>query len=253
MRAAVERLVRAHVELVRTELGEIAQQIGRLVGLLALSMGCLFVLGLLLPIGTLLFLGDWLFGSIGWGVLHGSLLLAAIAIQAAFMAIGIAGSRVARDLGIAVLIGIVVGVVLALDLTNRGWTELGARLLPAADPAYRPLLTAVIAIAIVGGLIGLAFGWPRGGAATAAGLLGGVLLGATIGALTAIALGPRVGSAVGVTVGLIAWPTLTALTVVRKGVDVDALKARFYPEASIETAKETIEWLRERTPLGRKS
>ena len=253
VRAAAERLVRAHVDLVKTEIGEIAGEIGRLVGLLAVSMGCLFVLGIFLPIGLFLFFGDWLFGSLGWGVLHGALLLIAVAIESAFLAIGIPGRRVGRDLALAALLGIFSGLALALDLTNRGWTEVGVRLLPEADPVTRPLLVAVVAIAIVGGVIGFVLGWPRGGGATAAGLLGGVLVGALIGALTAVALGPRVGSAVGVTVGLIAWPTLTAFTVVRQGIDVDALKARFYPEASIETAKETIAWVRERMPLGPKS
>jgi hypothetical protein len=41
--------------------------------------------------------------------------------------------------------------------------------------------------------------------------------------------------------------------VARRGVDTDALKARFIPTATIETTKETIEWVREQTPLGRKS
>jgi len=252
VRAAVERLVRAHIDLARTELGEIAEQIGRLAALLALSLGCLLVVGMFLPIGLFLFLGEWLFGSIGWGVLHGSLLLLAVAIQAAFMAIGIAGGRVARDLGLAVVVGVVVGLVLGLDLTNRGWTELGLRLLPGLDPSTRPLITAVLALAIVGGFVGLAAGWPRGGGATAGGLLGGAAAGALIGALTAIALGPRVGAGVGVTTGLITWPVLTAIAVARQGIDVEALKVRFYPSATIETAKETIEWLRERMPLGRK-
>jgi MFS family permease len=253
VRAAAERLIRAHIELVKTEIGEIAGEIGRLVGLLALSMGCLFVLAIFLPIGLFLFLGDWLFGSLGWGVLHGALFLIAVAIASAFLAIGIPGRRVGRDLALAALLGIFSGIALALDLTNRGWTEVGARLLPDVDPVSRPLLVAVVAIAIVFGVIGFILGWPRGGGATAAGLLGGVLLGALLGALTAVALGPRVGSAVGLTVGLIAWPTLTAITVARQGIDVDGLKARFYPEASIETAKETIAWLRERMPLGPKS
>ncbi|MCI0347726.1 MAG: phage holin family protein [Chloroflexi bacterium] len=253
VRAAAERLIRAHLELVKTEIGEIAGEIGRLVGLLVASMGCLFVLGVFLPIGLFLFLGDWLFGSLGWGVLHGSLLLVALAIQLASLAIGIPGRRIGRDLALATLLGILAGLALGLDLTNRGWTEVAARLLPDGDPVTRPLIVAVIAIAIVGGVSGFIVGWPRGGGATAVGLLGGVLVGALVGALTAVALGPRVGAAVGVTVGLIAWPALTAITVARQGIDVEGLKARFYPEASIETAKETIAWVRERMPLGPKS
>jgi hypothetical protein len=253
VRAAVERLIRAHLELARTEISEIADQVKRLAGLLAVSLGCLLLMGLLLPIGGLLFLGEWIFGSLGWGVLHGTLLLAAVAIEAALLGLLVSGRRIAIDFGLALLIGVVVGVVLGLDLTNRGWTELGARLLPNADPASRPLLVAVLVMAIVGGLVGLAAAWRGGGGAAVGGLVGGAIAGALLGALTAITLGPRVGAAVGVVVGLIAWPTLTGIVVARQGVDIDALKARFWPSTTIETAKETIEWVRERTPLGPKS
>jgi hypothetical protein len=37
---------------------------------------------------------------------------------------------------------------------------------------------------------------------------------------------------------------------VRQGFDGEALKARFWPTQTIETTKETIEWLREQRPLG---
>ena len=38
--------------------------------------------------------------------------------------------------------------------------------------------------------------------------------------------------------------------VAREGIDMDVLKARFWPRETIETTKETIEWVRKRTPLG---
>jgi hypothetical protein len=250
VRGAAERLIRAHIELVRTEISEIAGEVARLVGLLALAMGCLFVLGIFLPTGLFLFVGEWLFGSLGWGVLHGALFFVGMATALALAGIGISGGRIGRDLALAVIIAIFFGLALALDLTNRGWTELGARLLPTIDPVSRPLIIAVVTIAIVGGVIGFIAGWPRGGGATAAGLLGGVLIGAGIGALTAVALGPRVGAAVGVATGLLLWTIFMGIDVARRGVDVDALKARFYPEASIETGKETIAWVRERMPRG---
>jgi hypothetical protein len=41
--------------------------------------------------------------------------------------------------------------------------------------------------------------------------------------------------------------------VAREGIDGDALKARFWPDETITTTKETIEWVRERTPLGPRS
>ena len=72
---AGRRLFRAHVELAKTELGEIVGEVKRMVALGALALGALLMVALLLTIGGLLFLGEWLFGSIGWGVLLGTLLL----------------------------------------------------------------------------------------------------------------------------------------------------------------------------------
>jgi hypothetical protein len=38
--------------------------------------------------------------------------------------------------------------------------------------------------------------------------------------------------------------------VARTGIDVEALKNRFYPVQSIDTGKETLEWLQKRMPPG---
>ena len=72
--------VRAHVELARTELAEITSEIGRVLALASVAIGCLILLLLLLAIGGLLFAGEWLFGSIGWGLLLGAELLVAVAV-----------------------------------------------------------------------------------------------------------------------------------------------------------------------------
>jgi hypothetical protein len=37
------------------------------------------------------------------------------------------------------------------------------------------------------------------------------------------------------------------------GVNAEDLKQRYYPDVTIETAKETWQWVRERMPLGRRS
>ena len=41
-----------------------------------------------------------------------------------------------------------------------------------------------------------------------------------------------------------------AVDVSRTGIDVEALKSRFTPNQSIETGKETLEWLQKRMPPG---
>ena len=40
------------------------------------------------------------------------------------------------------------------------------------------------------------------------------------------------------------------IDVARTGIDVEALKQRFTPTQTIETSKETLEWLQTRMPPG---
>jgi hypothetical protein len=179
--AAARRLVSAHVGLAKAEGGEIMGEVGRVALLGCIAIAALLFVGLLFPIGLLLFLGEWIFGSIGWGVLLGSLLLIDITVFAGLVAVGVSGPRLGRSFAIGLLIGIALGV------------------------------------------------------------------------LASLAVGPRVGAALGTLATLIAWPALSGLDVSRTGIDTEALKARFYPSQTIETTKETIEWVRQQTPLGRKS
>jgi hypothetical protein len=251
MRAAVMGLVSAHVALARAELGDILDEIKGVAALAGVAIGALILAGLLIGVGIFLFLGEWLFGSMGWGVLHGSLLLVGVAIAAVLAALGYGGGRIGLNFGLAVLIGIIVGVGLGLDLTNRGWSALGNSMATNVPADIRPLVVAAATLAILGALLGFIAG-ARGGGIVGAivGLLVGAIAGALIGALTAVALGPRVGAAVGVTVAFIAWPVLMGMAVARTGIDTDKLKDRFYPKTTIDTTKETIEWVRKRRPLG---
>ena len=182
VRDGIKRLLTAHIDLARAEATEIGAEIGRVALLAGMAFGALFILGLLLPIGGLLFLADWLLGSIGWGVLLGSIALLDIAMLAVLAALGVPAGRIGRDLLVAALAAAVVTILLLLSVA-----------------------------------------------------------------------GGRVSIGLGLFVLFIAWPILAGLGVARTGIDTDALKSRFYPTQTIETTKETIEWVRERTPLGRKS
>jgi hypothetical protein len=249
------RLVAAHVDLAKAEFGDILDEIKGVAVLSGLAIGAFILAGLILGVGIFLFLGEWLFGSIGWGVLHGPLFLVGVATAAILAALGYGGGRIGLNFGLAVLLGILVGVVLGLDLTNRGWSALGDSVVNATrvnvSADIRPLATAAATLALIGGLLGLIGGARAGGIGGAiAGLLVGAIFGALLGALTALALGPRVGAAIGVTFALIAWPVFMGIGVARTGIDTDALKQRFYPKTTIDTTKETIEWVRKRTPLG---
>ncbi|MCI0583279.1 MAG: hypothetical protein L0227_10400 [Chloroflexi bacterium] len=250
--AAARRLVTAHVELAKSELGAIMGEVGRVAALGGLAVAMAFLVALLIPIGMALFLGDLIFGSIGWGVLLGSLLLIDIAVLAGLLAVGLSANR----LGLAFLIALAVGLAIAVDLgfhvTNRIWTAVGDNL-PGVDASFRPLAVAVLSLAVIGGLIGLIGGLRSPGGSAGGGLVLGAFGGIVLGVVTALTVGLRVGAALGALTTLIAWPALMGLDVARTGVDGDALKARFYPGTTIETTKETIEWVRHRTPLGRKS
>jgi hypothetical protein len=169
------------------------------------------------------------------------------------MALGIRSGDLIRDAIPALVIGLIVGIGLGLDLSNRGWTLVGDAVLPNVEAGVRPLVTGVAAIAILGALVGFIARVRSGFGAAIGGLLAGAIAGALLGALTATALGPRVGAAFGVLAFLVAWPALMATRVSRTGIDGEALKQKFIPDQTIETTKETIEWVRERMPLGRKS
>jgi len=51
----------------------------------------------------------------------------------------------------------------------------------------------------------------------------------------------------------ITWPLLAARELMAAGVDGEALKKKFTPQETIDMTKETIEWVRARTPLVPKS
>ncbi|HEY7522654.1 MAG TPA: hypothetical protein VH720_03235 [Candidatus Limnocylindrales bacterium] len=253
-RAAAKRLLAAHRDLAGAELGDILDEVKAVSILAGVAIAAVLLAGLIVPVGLSLFIGEWLFGSIGWGVLHGPLFLVGLAAACVMAALGVRGSAIVGNLLIAIVIGVVVGLVLGLDLSNQGWARLGEAVFPGVEAGARPLATAVIVGAVVIGLLGLLLGLRSGGGSGAlGGLVGGAIGGVVLGAFTAIAFGPRVGAAVGVTVALIAWPALMGAMIARRGVDTDALKARFYPSETIETTKETIEWVRNRAPLGRRS
>ena len=252
--AAVKQLVGAHIELAKAELGDVMEEVQRVAVLAGIAIGALILVGLLLTVGLMLFLGEAIFGSIGWGILHGTLLLAGVAIACALIALGVDAPRIGRSLSVAIVLGVVVGVVLGLGVTNRAWTALGDAVAGNISADIRPLVVAAGTLGLIGAVIGLVAGARGGGGRGAiAGLILGAVVGVGLGALTAIALGPRLGAAVGVTVALTAWLALMGLDVMRRGIDVEALKNRFIPKQTVETTKETIEWVRAQTPLGRKS
>jgi len=247
--AAGKRLFRAHVDLAKAELSEIVDEVKRMVALIGAAIGILVLAGLLFGIGLFLFLGEWLFGSIGWGVLLGTLLLVDSAVVAVLLALDVKGDRLGTSFLVAALVGGVVGVVLGLDLTHRGWTALGDSVASYYDPATRTVLLAIGASAAVGAILGLLNRMAGGVGDAVGGIVIGAILGALVGGLTVIGMSPTVGAALGVLTALIVWPALSARDVLRTGVDGEAIMKKFTPDETIGLTKETIEWVRARMPL----
>src|SRR4051794_29580445 len=140
-RESARRLVTAHVDLAKAELGDIAdaaKQAAILAGI-AIAMG-IFV-GLLVGVGLPLFLGEWIFGSIGWGILLGVLLLGAIAVVAVVTALGPGvNGQVGPSFVVAAIVGVVAGVLFGLDATNRGWSLLADSVAGNLAADSRPLV-----------------------------------------------------------------------------------------------------------------
>jgi len=251
-REAAMAFVRAHIELAKAELEEIKSEIARAAALGGVAIASLILLSLLLAIGGMLFAGEWIFGSIGWGVLLGAELLVAVAVTAVLVALRIPGLGV--DVLVALVIGIAAGLVLGFSLPNALFAAIGDASGLDVDPAVRPLVIGVGVVAILGAVVGLVGGARAGGGQGAvAGFLAGLIAGALVGAFLSITFGPRVGAALGVAAFLLAWPVLEGVRTQRQGIDIEALKARFYPVTTIDTTKESIEWAKARVPRGPRS
>ena len=251
--SGAKRLVSAHINLAKAEAGDIVGEVKRMVGLAGMAIAVLILAAMLLVIGGMLFLGEWLFGSIGWGVLLGTLLLVDVALMALLLALDVKGGRLGSSLLIAAAVGVAIGLVLGFDLPHRGWQALGEAVAPTINATDRTVNLAVGVSAAVLGLLGFVLGL-RGGVKRArsgrGARRGG---GARHGWGTSGAVALQLGAALGVLVTLILWPVLAGLDLMRTGVDGEALMNRFKPTETIELTKETIEWVRARTPLAPKS
>ncbi len=162
----------------------------------------------------------------------------------AVSAVEMPSRRIAWSFVGALFLGIVAAVVFGLALPNRAYAAIGDVVVPGVDPAVRPLIVGAALLAIVFALIGFVVGAARlrsfGGAIGMFIAFG--LLGAVVGAVTAISFDVRSGIAIGIAVTLVFWPIFEALGL--RGYDWDALKNRYIPHATIDTTKESLEWVR---------
>jgi hypothetical protein len=250
-REAGMRLAMAHVDLAKAEIAAIGGQIARVAALAGIAIAVVMLAGILAVVGTSLFLGEWLLGSMGWGVLHGILLFAAVAMACVLAALGVPGSRLGQALALGLVVAVVVGVGLALALPNRAYRSIGENVLPNVEAGVRPLVVGLIVVGLLGLLIGIVGAVRASGNGFRGGsIIGGAIAGALIGAISAIDTGVQVGVGIGIAAGYVVWILAMGMDIARRGVDVDELKRRFYPTETIETSKETLAWLQSKMPPG---
>jgi hypothetical protein len=254
-REAAVTLVQAHVELAKAEMADIAGEITRALALGGAAFVVVLLAALLLVIGGALFLGEWLFGSMGWGIVHGLLLFASIAVVCGLLILRMPNNLYLRAALSGIVVAAAASIILGLGLLNRLYTTIGDASGLAVGAGIRPLVVGML----VGGLVGLLAGIllaatmnARAGGRFAA-LAGSIVGGVVIGALTSVTYGRQVGTAIGITLGFVTFLVVLAMGAIRTGVDMEALKARFYPDVTIDTSKETLEWLKKRMPPGNES
>jgi hypothetical protein len=251
-RDAVLRVVRAHIALAKAEAEAIKGEIAHAAAFAGIAVAMLLLLGIFLPIGAMLFLGEWLFGSIGWGLLLGAEMLVAGAVTAVVVGLRLDGP--VRAAAIGAIAGIVAFIVFGASWFHRLWVWIGASTAVAVDGAYRPLVVAIVVVGIVLAVVGLVAGarvaGVRGGVG---GLVGGFVAGALLGAFLADDFGWRVGAALGFATFYAGYVAALGVRIASGGIDTEKIKLRFWPQQTIDTTRETIEWAKARNPLGPKS
>lgn len=243
-RKALLGLIGSHIALARTEFSEIADEVKRVAGLVGAALFLLFLTAILIFVGVLLFAGEAIFGSMGWGVLLGSELLIAVSVILLLGILELGFGRTSGSFLVALGVALVIGGLLAND-----WAAVSRNNTSLPGQPWLAVASGAVLLGLLFALLGASFG--QGAASGAA--IGGIIVGGLLGLLASAGPGLRVASAIGVAVLLLIWPITAAVLLFRHGIDTDRLKERFYPSQTIETTKETIEWVRAQLPLGPKS
>ena len=252
-RESAYRLAMAHVELAKAEAAAIGGEIAAGRGARSAVAVALVIAAVILRHhrDSSLFLGEWILGSIGWGVLHGVLAFIAIAMACVLVAVGVTAGRIGRAFALGAVIGILVGAVLVPGPAQPGLHD-DRRQRPDRGRAGRPAARrrAWSSSALIGLVVGLIAAWRAKDVGRRRRRSAGSCSASRSARSRAITFGPQVAAGIGIAVGYAAWIALMGVDVARTGIDVEALKARFTPTQTIETSKETLEWLQKRMPPG---
>ena len=256
VRAALRRMLDAHITLLRAELEITGKELGVILGLAFGAFVIAVLAGILLYVGSFLFLGELLFGSMGWGIIHGTLLAAAFI---GFVVVNLAGGQVERY-GWGAAIGVAVGIILAaVLLSNVGNTGGGALsdwlsdTFVTEDLPFGEAWLVTLSGLVLGGLIALVaaaiIGWRSGlrGRELVGVAVVGFVLGGFIGAIwfSTRYQAPDGVLGLAVTVGLLTWIIAGAILAARAGFDPEARYANLIPRESIAAFEKTKDFMSE--------
>ncbi len=250
------RMLDAHIALLRTELKVTGKELGVILGLALGAFVIVVLAGILLYVGSFLFFGELLFGSMGWGIIHGTLLAAAFI---GFVVIDLAGGQVGRygwGAAIGVAVGVIVAAVLLSNVGNIGGEAvkdwLGDTFVTEDLPFGEAWLVTLVGVAL-GGLIALVaaaiIGWRAQlrGRELAGASIAGFVLGAFIGAtwLSTRYQAPDGVLGLAITIGFLTWIIAGAILAARAGFDPEARYANLIPRESIAAFEKTKDFMTE--------
>jgi hypothetical protein len=256
VRAAFMRMLDAHITLLRAELAITGKELGIILGLALGAVVIAVLAAILLYVGSFLFFGELLFGSMGWGIIHGTLLAAAVV---GFVAINLAGGQVGRygwGAAIGVAVAVVFAAVLLSNVGNTGGEAIKDRLsdtfvtedLPFGE-AWLVTLSGLVLGGLVALIIAAVIGWRsqlRGGALIGASVAG-FLLGGFVGAiwLSTRYAAPDGVLGLAITIGFLTWIIAGAILAARAGFDPEARYANLVPRESIAAFEQTKDFMSE--------
>jgi hypothetical protein len=243
------------IALLKAELSVAGKELGIIIGLAAGALTLALLTLILLYVGTFLFMGDWLFGSMGWGIIHGTLLAGALI---GIIAVNLAGGQIGAYLW-GVVWGVLVAVLLSLLLISNLLREAavaGAEAVENDIPLHPHLLPTVVGFVVGAAILAVAAliaGWRsdwKYGSPLVMTIIG-IGLGGFVGMLFASTVydNPNGVVGLGIMVGLIVWISVGAWLASRRGFDPEARYESLVPResmASFETTRTFMEQQMER-------